>query len=78
MRDTADDVKEGFDETGDKIKTGAKVIGNKVKDPNTDLGTEYKGRKIKGRSKTHLDNLHTIISHFSFYRFASALNDNFC
>ncbi len=28
VRDTADDVAEGFDEAGDKIKTGTKAIGN--------------------------------------------------
>jgi hypothetical protein len=51
VRDTADDVKEGFDEAGDKIKAGTKAMGNKIKDPDTDLGTGYKEEKFKEEVK---------------------------
>ena len=51
MRDTADDVEEGFDESGDKMNAGAKAMGNKIKDPNTDLGTEHNEEKFKEEVK---------------------------
>ena len=51
IRDTADHVEEGLDETGDTIKAGTKAMGNKIKDPNVDLGTEYREKKLKEEVK---------------------------
>ena len=49
--DVGHEVKEGAGDVKDKLKAGAKAVFNKAKDPDRDIGTEYRERESKRKTR---------------------------